>query len=145
VKRVWVVYALTDPRDSTRRYVGRTLEGSRRLQAHASVWRSPHEPGLARKAWLADLHASGSWPFGVEVLERVTTFRAARAAETKWLQRGFAEGWPLTNRQKKSGGGGLPPQIRLRQCIRDLYARIRVLEEENTALRAAMSGHGVAA
>jgi hypothetical protein len=71
----------------------------------------PQEPGIARVKWLADLYASGVWPFGVEVLERKRTFKTACEAEAKWIAKGRKLGWPLTNRYK-SGGGGVPIAVR---------------------------------
>lgn len=128
---VWVVYALLDPRDSLPHYIGRTWDGSYRIPHHWSC-RHIRNSGKAKTAWLRELDAQGVGPPESIILERYTTQRRAAAGEDAWIERGRAEGWPLTNAPRKTSGlGKIPIAIRdarehrkmVRQAKRDKRKR----------------------
>lgn len=97
----YLVYALTDPRDDSVRYIGRSCSGLGRPSAYASR-HSRHSKGLA--AWLCELDEAGL-SYGIRVLSEPATFAALKKAEQRWVTDGLAQGWPLLNRKKTTGGG----------------------------------------
>jgi hypothetical protein len=98
-----LVYALLDPRTERVRYIGKSTRGLHRPKAHTapSVLRLNAETYRGR--WLAQLVALGLAPV-VRVLEVCGTHEALSEAEIRWIARGRAEGWPLTNLTE--GGDG---------------------------------------
>jgi hypothetical protein len=136
MRRTWTIYALVDPRDGTRRYVGRTSNLAGRVAGHRTAWRSGGaSPGKVLSAWLAGLHASGRWPFRVDVLGEVRSFGGAKRAEAKWIRKGMTEGWPLTNAHPGGGSGGVPAEIRQRlsRIRRAQWAAAQRAREEEQA------------
>lgn len=101
-----VIYGLVDPRDGSIRYVGRTANVKSRYAAHCSLgvwWRADNQ---RRRAWLEELQDRKLKPLLTE-LEAVPTFEAAVAAEERWIAKGRAEGWPLTNGHGSGLAGGV--------------------------------------
>lgn len=108
----WHIYALVDPRDEKIHYVGLCRQYSKRPWAHWSENPEGHRAGADRVAWLDDLRASGRGPYTVRILEVVHELMAAAAAESRWIERGLDEGWPLANMRIRGGIGTLPDKYR---------------------------------
>ena len=96
----YCIYVLIDPRDQRPRYIGRSRDPAARLRAH--VRGGGH--GIARRAWLAELHQLGLSP-SLEVLERPRGVVATIRAEQRWVDLGRQLGWPLVNRKGGARGG----------------------------------------
>src|SRR4029077_9963692 len=95
--REWVIYALVDPRDNCARYVGKTVDLTRRVKNHLA------DKSANRKAhWLRSLVAAGHAP-SVIVLERGTG--AWDVSERHWIAWYRADGCDLTN--LTPGGDGV--------------------------------------
>lgn len=114
---LYLIYALIDPRNGQRFYVGQSSIGLRRPAQHVKV---AGREKTAKAAHLRELLAAGMSPV-VEVLQRITdpdeampaplhcwTGRDATAldaAEMWWIKHGRDHGWPLTN--STHGGDGV--------------------------------------
>jgi hypothetical protein len=111
-ERRFTVYGLVDPRDGSIRYVGRTgLPPETRLAGHLSSLGSQNTGGSKKKrAWLRELIEAGLKP-GIRVLEDFAGELEAVDAEGRWIAKGLAEGWPLTNGHK-SGRGTISKETR---------------------------------
>lgn len=96
----YVVYALTDPRDGSIRYVGRTSNLAGRLASHESEGRRvvEHPSENPRKCeWLRELRREGL-RFGVCILQRSRNGAENCHDEAQWIVSGLYLKWPLTNR-----------------------------------------------
>jgi len=96
------IYAMIDPRTDEVRYVGKTSKGLEyRRKGHINAAKYNDNTYLLR--WLRGLLNTGEKPV-MQVLEEVTEDEW-RDAERKWIARGRARGWLLTNGTE--GGEGL--------------------------------------
>ena len=95
LRRPWcAVYALVDPRNGLRRYVGVTSDVVNRMHLHVQMVK---DGTSARDIWIQGLLATGVIP-AMEVLELVRReYRLAR--ETHWI-RALNAGGHLTNVRK---------------------------------------------
>lgn len=97
-----LIYGLTDPRDGSVRYVGRSTSPAGRFYGHAADRRSVQRP---KGAWLAELHRLGLRPRLVFLdVAPPNIIGVHDELERRWIKRGLAQGWPLTNDLKKSHG-----------------------------------------
>ncbi len=97
-----IVYALTDPRTETIRYVGKSSTGMERPQSHRLHLNLARDPNLHKVRWIQQLQALGL-SYRIDVLEEVGD-GDINAAEIRWIAYGRAQGWPLTN--LTNGGDG---------------------------------------
>ena len=115
------VYALVDPRDGQRRYVGMTSRplGERRA-AHLKDAMAPDNP---KQAWIDELRRDGALPV-IEPLQQVWGEHEAAAAERKWIVELLLEGANLVNIADMPGWGFAPASgfVRLEKYRRDLRA-----------------------
>lgn len=113
----FLVYALTDPRTNTVRYVGKSSTGLRRPKTHGS--RALEDGNYTHVAnWIRSLKKLGM-EYGIEVLEEVADGNAAIEAEKFWISYWRFVGADLTN--LTDGGDGLPgwrPSAETRQKMR---------------------------
>lgn len=89
----FIVYGLTDPRDSALRYVGQSSTGLRRPRGHTRLSRKEDSP---KATWIRGLLAGGL-SYGIVILEEVPGLELLDAAEKKWIARARSNGSPLTN------------------------------------------------
>lgn len=106
------IYALTDPRTSAVRYIGKSVRPHERLANHcnerADTWRN---------RWIQKLLREGVKP-GLVILEELPSSADWKAAERRWIAAAPEHGWHLTN--STSGGDGvqdLPLEIRERMRL----------------------------
>lgn len=99
------VYGLVDPRTGEIRYIGRTCRKlETRLSGHISARHQRYAGGSkAKRAWINELIDAGLKPT-IRALETFDSELDALEAEGRWIKKGMAEGWPLTNRQKSGRG-----------------------------------------
>jgi len=97
----FLIYALTDP-DGAIRYVGKSSSGLRRPREHGS----PADLGRPtyKANWIRALRSQGH-DFAIVVLEEIHQRADLNAAERRWIARGRAEGWRLTNATDGGDGG----------------------------------------
>jgi hypothetical protein len=86
------IYVLSDPRNGERRYVGRTVDPKRRLAVHISGDKTVN---LLCRQWIVALKNENKHP--VMTILEITTGAESKLAEYKWIEKGFNEGWSLTN------------------------------------------------
>lgn len=101
-----IIYALTDPRDSKVRYIGKTVKtAQRRLRRHLS---SDGTSGNSYRArWLRVLVGLGLEP-RIEVIERCDSIAELDRQEIFHIGRLRADGEQLTNSAPGGGSGGAP-------------------------------------
>lgn len=132
-KVVFTIYALTDPRDNTIRYIGRSCAGDARIRSHWAP--HPRKPWLMKNkklAWIEELRASGAGRYGSLVLEEVVGYATSARAEVRWIAHGFREGWPLTNGNRGGKGGATK---RLREARSRAYWRRQEQREGEQEIR----------
>lgn len=83
------IYTLTDPRDGTIRYVGKTTSPKDRYRQHLRT------PGRATAAWIIDMARTGAKP-QMDVVDRCGRW-SWRRVERRWIRRTAAAGSPLLN------------------------------------------------
>lgn len=103
--RTGVIYLLSDPRDDSAKYVGKTVVGvERRTREHLKHARDPRSSSNLTR-WLRRLTALGLEP-STRVLEYVPPGDGLlNGAEKKWIQLFKSVGAPLCN-QTPGGDGG---------------------------------------
>lgn len=94
------IYGLVDPRTGEVRYIGKTVNGERRLRSHRSQMKGDRSH---KGAWLRQLRKLGL-TFEMNVLE-VASPDLLLERESVWIAFGREQGWPLTN--LTNGGEGL--------------------------------------
>lgn len=94
---MWTIYALIDPRNGTRRYVGRTENPGRRLTQHLRAGQQMAGQALALWEWLAELADDGLKPEMIAIAT-VETLYEARNRERAEIAAGAAAGHDLLNR-----------------------------------------------
>ncbi len=95
-----IIYALCDPRDNVRHYIGKTTQSpEQRLRQHVQ---HPQTEALAN--WFAELVAENCHPKMI-VLEELAPDEDWRIAEIHWIKQGVRHGWPLKN--TNAGGDDL--------------------------------------
>lgn len=102
MSEVNTIYALADPRDGVRYFVGRTINDppENRIKHHL---RRPESEKL--RAWFDELNHAGLEP-SLDVLEQISEEEDWRAAEVYWIRKGMAEDWPLLG--SHTGGDDYP-------------------------------------
>ncbi len=108
----YLIYALIDPRDRSRFFVGKSTSGTTRPRAHGSpsVLRDSDRSNPAKARLIRELQSSGL-RYEIEVLEylpapdktstpvqRLPFGVALGLAERRWIANGRAARWPLLNR-----------------------------------------------
>lgn len=117
-----VIYAISDPRTSEIRYVGRTVNYQRRVSEHKSG------RGSARSGnWIRSLLAQGIMP-DFHILEDVPEREQLKEREQWWIAEGRRLGWNLTN-LTDGGDGTLNPSIQHRTAIAEAN-RARIFSTE---------------
>jgi hypothetical protein len=97
------IYALVCPESNQVRYIGKSINPTKRLGAHvSSAVRFAYDHHTAR--WIRKLAASGLKPC-VEVLQALEVGQDWRSAERMWIAKAKEQGWPITN--TTAGGEGL--------------------------------------
>lgn len=91
------MYALIDPRDLTVRYIGRSLEVSKRMAAHLGA-----HTNVRRTKWVAELRAAGLTPTSI-ILERCAK-RACVEAEGRWTRHYAQHGTVYNARNSERNG-----------------------------------------
>lgn len=114
------IYALNDPRDGQRRYVGRANNPKRRYGQHIqtarirrdylpivchhqNIPRQKWDNPLSSKTWIAKLLKSGKKP-QLEILEGVTPPVRVSEREMRWISQSINEGHELLNAENSSEG-----------------------------------------
>jgi hypothetical protein len=99
------IYALTDPRTSKIRYIGKTDVPLKRLNEHVAEARSVRhsQDNTYKTNWVRQLLSLGLRP-GIETLEEVAEENWVER-EVWWIAHGREQGWPLTN--LSTGGDGI--------------------------------------
>jgi|GEM_PF-2560526 len=122
------IYALIDPRDKTKHYIGKTVQNppQKRLRQHLQ---KPATDDLAE--WVDELKDAGVKP-EMEVLESVPPDADWRAAEIYWIRYGLSQNWYLTNRA--SGGDNYPLEALARAKPDDVISRIIYADEATLSL-----------
>ena len=85
------IYALRDPYTDDVRYIGQSIDPTKRLREHLT---DTHD--TPKVQWIRTLLETGQRP-RLEILERGLTTQQAFKAEQKWITYGQHNGWPLTN------------------------------------------------
>src|SRR5260221_13049598 len=94
------IYALIDPRDGAVRYIGKTVNPTKRLQNHKHKSHSQEIQVLVQ-----DLASLGP-KLTMQILEEVAQGDDWKGAESHWVRHGLEHGWPICN--KVAGGDGVP-------------------------------------
>ncbi len=94
------IYALIDPRDAVVRYVGKTVNPTKRFQHHKQESHSQEIQVLVQEL------ASLGLELTMRILEEVAEGDDWKGAESLWVRHGFEHGWPICN--KRAGGDGVP-------------------------------------
>ncbi|MCA9914716.1 MAG: GIY-YIG nuclease family protein [Anaerolineae bacterium] len=127
-----IIYALCDPRDEVRHYVGKTSQlPGQRLRQHVQ---HPQTEALAN--WFAELEAEDYQPKMI-VLEELTPDEDWRIAEIYWIKEGLRQGWPLKN--TNAGGDDLSlirllraePEAILKRTLYGSEATFRLMVQLN--------------
>jgi hypothetical protein len=112
-----LIYALIDPRNGERRYIGQTTRTAhRRLRRHLARCYLDNAD-THNNRWLRQLLALGLEP-RIEVLERCDSLADLSAAERRHIAGHRATGARLTNLTPGGDGGGHPHTPKSRQKIR---------------------------
>lgn len=129
------IYALIDPRDKTKYYIGKTIQHppQKRLRQHLL---KPATDNLAE--WVDELKQVGITP-EMDVLESVPPDADWRAAEIYWIRYGLAQGWCLRNRA--SGGDNYPLEALVRAKPEDLISRIIYADETTLSLLTSINAY----
>jgi len=93
------IYGLKDPRDGSIRYIGKSEDPERRFKGHLTD--KAYSP---KTIWLDRLHAEGLQPELV-IFDEVSA-DVWRRVEQRWITKGLALGWPLTNREASADDVG---------------------------------------
>ena len=87
------IYTLSDPRDNSIRYVGRTINTDQRYKQHLP----PNGPStLEKRDWLLELRSLGLKPV-MTTIDQAKTRQEASTKETEWIHRYTNEGVILLN------------------------------------------------
>lgn len=128
LNRCWYIYALVDPRNEEVRYVGWTLNVTKRLQGHVSCSRTGAEK-THKSNWIKSLLEIGLSP-RMDILESGSGDGWGEA-ETRWIQHYRDLSHSLTNiASGGEGTTGCTPSAETRQKLRDVM-RSRVFSEEH--------------
>lgn len=129
------IYALSDPRDKTPHYVGKTVQNppQKRLQQHLM---KPATQALAQ--WFDELQELGLKP-DLQVLEEVPPDADWRAAEIYWIRHGLAHNWPLKN--AASGGDNYPLDLILSGKANDIIPRVIYGSEDTFRLLTSINAY----
>ncbi len=98
----FLVYALTDPRDGTVRYIGKSSSGLQRAQHHATPQKLKKDKTY-KGNWIRSLLSLGLRP-SIEVVEELPIRDLLADTERFWIAQFRAWGFRLTN--LTSGGDG---------------------------------------
>lgn len=120
----FLVYALTDPRSDAVRYIGKSCTGLRRPAQHGRP-AALSQDHTHKGNWIRGLVAEGL-SYGIVALECSSNEEAVAGAERRWIARGRAEGWPLTNIcDGGEGVCGLHQTAATRQRIREALSGMK--------------------
>jgi hypothetical protein len=87
------IYILTDPRDGSVKYVGRSINPEQRYQQHLPpAWNTAPE----KRAWLIELRGLGLKPV-ITIIDQADNRKEASTKETQWIHRYTNEGALLLN------------------------------------------------
>lgn len=133
------IYCLTDPRDGSIRYVGKTIQPlPLRLQQHvypAKVGKHNH----SKARWIRGLIDDGVLPT-IKLLDRVPC-EQWREAESRWAQTMRNAGCRLTNEAPEGGGGDSSHKGRMTPEITALLGKI---PDEELAVMAGLTRKAIA-
>ena len=102
INRIYI-YGLQDPRDGLIHYVGKSKRPEYRLKQHLRG----KATNADKMVWLDGLGVAGVEPL-VVILEE-TDAQGWAKTERRWIAKGRADGWPLTNIQ--DGGPGYEGKV----------------------------------
>lgn len=115
------IYTLTDPRDNSIRYVGRTANPKARLTAHInsipSKGRVTNE-GEAKSAWVGNLQSNGLLPI-MSIIDEADCKEDCAAKESLWIDRYLNNGCDLLNSQMPNVENPRRPYMKARQIDSD--------------------------
>lgn len=129
------IYALTDPRDGTVRYVGKSKRPQRRLAEHKG--RGADNPWRAR--WIAEVRAAGYEP-GLRILEWCSESEW-KERERHWEAVFRSQGEPLTN-LAECGKGRIyyfsteAGRAHMRAVLQESRSRPEVLDKARAGIKA---------
>lgn len=122
------IYGLQDPRDGLIYYVGKSNRPEYRLRQHLKDETTNRNKAL----WLGDLKVASIKP--VLVILEETDAQDWATAERRWIAKGRADGWPLTNilagGMGYCGNGKDDFSFMVSYLGPTLYARFAVLSKE---------------
>lgn len=87
------IYTLTDPRDNSIRYVGRTIDPKARLWAHINNMQSE---GKAKSTWISELRSNGMLPV-MSIIDEANGKDDCVEKETLWIVSYLNNGCDLLN------------------------------------------------
>lgn len=133
------IYGLTDPRDGSVRYIGKTTTGMERPRAHRYLSDGDH---THKAHWILKLQREGL-EYGIVVLEECVR-EDLSAAECFWIAQGRGLGWRLTN-LTKGGDGTLgfvqPEHVRVAVASANTRRKgVPFTEEHKARMSASMKG-----
>lgn len=128
----WSIYALIDPRDGEVRYVGISLDASKRLKAHLKDGRA-----TAKTAWLKDLKSSGEAP-RIKILDIAGSKEEGVGKERFWIQYYRDRNGNLLTNSDPGGAGVFSEKARKRigERTRDAILTRTTTEKEQRKERA---------
>jgi len=118
-----LVYALTDPRDGSIRYVGKSTLGMVRPREHAGRAARERTP---KAAWVRKLARLGL-VYGIQTLEVCRSVDELEQRERHWIAYGLERGWRLLN----IGEGGKGSQHNRRRDVPSLEVVRRYVAGES--------------
>lgn len=111
------IYTLTDPRDNSIRYVGRTANPKARLTAHINSipgeGRVTNE-GEAKSAWVGNLRSNGLLPI-MSIIDEADCKEDCAAKESLWIDSYLNNGCDLLNSQMPKSENPRRPYMKARQ------------------------------